>query len=213
MTFVNPFILAGLALIAIPIVLHFVMRHKPKRIEFPALRLVRQRQQASQRRLRLQHLLLLVLRVGLLALLVLALARPSMKLSGMFGSQEAPVAAALVFDTSIRMEYRQENQTRLAEASKLGTWLLQQVSTRESDRGGRQPVWPGRVSGRSQRGRPTCRTPRNHRGVRTADRSSPASDRVACQKRACPKGSVCLYGPLRSGLVRVGLETVASYHR
>ena len=126
MTFVNPFILAGLALIAIPIVLHFVMRHKPKRIEFPALRLVRQRQQASQRRLRLQHLLLLVLRVGLLALLVLALARPSMKLSGMFGSQEAPVAAALVFDTSIRMEYRQENQTRLAEASKLGTWLLQQ---------------------------------------------------------------------------------------
>lgn len=127
MTFVTPFLLAGIALIAIPIVLHFVMRHKPRRIEFPALRLVQRRQQSSQRRLRLQHLLLLALRVGLLALLVLALARPSMKFSsGMFGSQESPVAAGLVFDTSIRMEYRQENRTRLDQAIELGSWLLQQ---------------------------------------------------------------------------------------
>lgn len=126
MTFVNPLLLVGFALVVIPIVLHFVMRHKPKRIEFPALRLVQRRQKASKRRLQLRHLLLLALRVGLLALLVFALARPSMKFSGRFGSQESPVAAALIFDTSIRMEYRQENRTRLDQAIKLGGWLLQQ---------------------------------------------------------------------------------------
>ncbi|MGD9126641.1 MAG: BatA domain-containing protein [Planctomycetia bacterium] len=122
----NPLLLAGVALVAIPIVLHFVMRHKPKRIEFPALRLVQRRQKASKRRLQLRHLLLLALRIGLLALLAFALARPSMKFSGRFGSQESPVAAALVFDTSIRMDYRQANQTRLEKAVELGEWLLQQ---------------------------------------------------------------------------------------
>ena len=126
MIFENPLLLAGLALVTIPIVLHFLMRHKPKRIEFPALRLVQRRQKSSKRRLRLQHLLLLALRIGLLALLVFALARPSIKFSGKFGSQEAPIATALIFDTSIRMEYRQGNRTRLDQAIELGTWLLKQ---------------------------------------------------------------------------------------
>ena len=41
--------------------------------------------------------------------LAVALARPSIKFSGALGSQKAPVAAALVFDTSMRMEYVNEN--------------------------------------------------------------------------------------------------------
>ena len=43
------------------------------------------------------------------------------------GSQEAPVAAALVFDAAPHMEYRHENQTRLEAARDLGLWLLAQL--------------------------------------------------------------------------------------
>jgi len=124
MTFVNFSLLAGTALVALPIVLHLIMRRKPKLLEFPALRFVRKRHDVNQRRLRLRHLLLLMLRCGAIALLAAALARPSVRLGGVLGSQEAPVAAALVFDAAARMEYRHENSTRLEAAQQLGEWLL-----------------------------------------------------------------------------------------
>ena len=127
MTFVTPAILAGTLLVGVPIVLHLIMRQKPKRIEFPALRFVAKRHETNQRRLRLRHLLLLLLRAGAIALLALALARPSIRWAGAMGSQEAPVAAVLVFDAAPRMEYRTENLTRLEVAQQFGLWLLAQL--------------------------------------------------------------------------------------
>ena len=56
-----------------------------------------------------------------------ALARPSVKFGTAAGSQEAPVAAALVFDAAPRMEYRHENKTRIEVARDLGQWLLAQL--------------------------------------------------------------------------------------
>ncbi|MHC4402919.1 MAG: BatA domain-containing protein, partial [Planctomycetota bacterium] len=127
MTFVNPFLLAGASLLVLPIVLHLIMRRKPRHFEFPALRFIQQRHETNRRSLRLRHLLLLALRVCAIVLLAAALARPSVKFSGTLGSQEAPVAAALVFDTSRRMEYQQGNLTRLEAARELGLWLLAQL--------------------------------------------------------------------------------------
>ncbi len=128
MTFLTPSLVFGGLLIGVPILLHLIMRRKPKLLEFPALRLIQKRHDVNRRRLRLRHLLLLLLRVAAIGLLALALARPSMDLGGMAGSQEAPVAVALVFDTSVRMEYRHNNETRLQAAQKLvGEWLLAQL--------------------------------------------------------------------------------------
>ena len=127
LTFLTPWLLAGTALIAVPIVLHLVMRQVPKHLVFPAVRFIRQREQANRRQLRLRHLLLLLLRAGAIVLLAAALARPSIKTEGVLGSQEAPVAAALVFDTSPRMAYRQDNHTRLEAAQETATWLLSQL--------------------------------------------------------------------------------------
>ena len=64
MTFVNLSLLAGTALVAVPIVLHLIMRRKPRYLEFPALRFIQKRHDTNQRRLRLRHLLLLLLRAG-----------------------------------------------------------------------------------------------------------------------------------------------------
>ena len=67
MTFVNASLIFGSALIAVPIILHLIMRRKPVRLEFPALRFIRQRHDTNQRRLRLRHLLLLLLRMAAIA--------------------------------------------------------------------------------------------------------------------------------------------------
>jgi hypothetical protein len=76
-TFLNLSLLAGLGLIAVPIVLHLIMRRQPKQFEFPALRFVKRRQFANTQRLQLRHWLLLALRCAALAMAAFALARPS----------------------------------------------------------------------------------------------------------------------------------------
>jgi len=129
MTFLTmSLVTGGLAAAMIPVVLHLVMRGRPKSYEFPALRLIRQRLAANQRRFRLKHLLLLALRVLLLVLLGVALARPTLlrPAAGVISSRESPITAVIVIDTSPRMGYVAANKTRLDEAREHALWLLEQ---------------------------------------------------------------------------------------
>ncbi len=132
MTFLHVAFLGGALAIAVPIVLHLIMRQQPKHLEFPALRFIKLRESANRRQMQLRHWLLLALRCLVIGLLALALARPSILASGALGDQEAPVAAALVFDTNPRMQYRQQNKSRLEVAQDTAQWLLPQLPP-ESD--------------------------------------------------------------------------------
>ncbi|MCA8988022.1 MAG: BatA domain-containing protein [Planctomycetaceae bacterium] len=78
MSLLHPAILTGLALTAVPVVLHLLMRARPKQLDFPALRLLQNIKRQSVQRLQLRHLLLLLLRMLLIALLVIAIARPTL---------------------------------------------------------------------------------------------------------------------------------------
>lgn len=74
--FMNAPVLALAGLASIPVILHFLLRHKPKKLLFPALRLIQLRKKNNIRRLRLKHIWLLLLRVLVIVILVLAVARP-----------------------------------------------------------------------------------------------------------------------------------------
>ena len=78
MSLINGALLFGLAFAAIPLLLHMLMKSKPKKLLFPALRLIQMRKKTNTRRLRLRHIWLLLLRTLLFALLVLAITRPSL---------------------------------------------------------------------------------------------------------------------------------------
>ena len=189
MTFVNFSLLLGGAAIGIPIVLHLIMRQKPKVVEFPAVMFLIERKESNRRRLQLRHWLLLALRCLALLLLALGLARPSVASAlvgnwvillvlaalaalvgtaaamawlqgrnrlvaiactavagvllagslvtllltlshdeaGNIGGEEVPVAAVMLIDTSPRMQYRHQNQTRLEHAKETALWLLTQL--------------------------------------------------------------------------------------
>jgi hypothetical protein len=127
LSFITPMLLGGAALMAVPIVLHLIMRRKPVPHEFPALRFLRDRAVANRRRLRVSHLFLLLLRMAALALLALALARPVLRGAGWLADGEGPVAAALVIDTAPRMALREANETRLERAAKLARVLLDKL--------------------------------------------------------------------------------------
>ena len=78
MAWANIFILGlGGALLAVPVVLHFLMQPKPKRVDLPTLRFLQERQHSTRSRMRLRHLMLLLLRCLLIALGALALAGPA----------------------------------------------------------------------------------------------------------------------------------------
>src|SRR5262245_35493964 len=118
MTFVFPLFLGGLLLVGVPVLLHLILRPKPKRLPFPAFRFLAQRHQSNQRKLRLRHLLLLALRMLLIAAICLALARPKIFSERVNLGGERSVAAVLLFDTSYSMEYAVAGRSRLDDAKR-----------------------------------------------------------------------------------------------
>lgn len=75
----------GAGLAVGPVILHWLMQEKPKHMVFPALRFVLQKQFVARRSMRLRHWLLLLFRIGLIALVALALSRPAAA-TAIFGS-------------------------------------------------------------------------------------------------------------------------------
>ncbi len=122
----NPILIAGAALVALPVILHLIMKQEPKRLLFPAVRFLRQKQRTNQRKMRLRHLLLLLMRMLLIALFCLALFQPKLPSSGLnLGiTGEQPVAAVFVLDTSPSMGYTADGRTRLDEARRRALELL-----------------------------------------------------------------------------------------
>jgi hypothetical protein len=96
--FLHPWVLAGLAAAAVPILLHLLARREPPTVVFPAVRYLVTTTREHQRRFKLQHWLLLLLRTLLIAVVVLAAAAPTVPLSGVPG--HAASALVLVVDNS-----------------------------------------------------------------------------------------------------------------
>lgn len=127
MTIVFPLLLGGLILAGLPVLIHLLRRQKPKRLPFPALRLLRESFQANQRSLRLRQLLLLVLRMAIVALICFAVSRPLLDtqwIASLPGSADRPVAAVFLFDTSYSMEYQHDGRSRLRAAQDYACRLL-----------------------------------------------------------------------------------------
>ncbi len=114
MGFLAPWMLWGVAAASLPVILHFFYRSRYRTVPWAAMKFLLTSIEQTSRRLRFQELLLLVARTALLALLALALARPSSLSSK--GSDSDAVDAVLVFDVSFSMGAREGAVTRLDRA-------------------------------------------------------------------------------------------------
>ena len=77
MSFLTTIMLAGLAAVAVPIIIHLLNRRKFKTVTWAAMKFVKLSVDQNQRRMRIEDLILLLSRCALVALLALALARGS----------------------------------------------------------------------------------------------------------------------------------------
>jgi len=80
--FLNPFMLFGIAAVSIPIVIHLLNNRRVIKMRWAAMRFLRASVERNQRRMRIEDLLLLIIRCAVVALIALALARPVLRSTG-----------------------------------------------------------------------------------------------------------------------------------
>ena len=77
MSFVHPFILlAGILAAGIPLLIHLWNRRQAKVVDFSSIRFLVSLQSRRVKRLKLKQILILIIRMLIIALIALALARP-----------------------------------------------------------------------------------------------------------------------------------------
>src|SRR6266540_3421725 len=101
-SFIHPLALLGLTAAAIPALLNLLQRRIPPELDFPAVRYLSAAERESARRLKLRHLLLLILRTALIVAIVFAAARPlvSLRGAGVSGGAHEPTAVVVILDNS-----------------------------------------------------------------------------------------------------------------
>src|SRR5262245_6658499 len=130
MSFLAPLFFAGLAAIAVPILIHLIQRERKEVVQFPSLMFLRKIPYQSVQRRRIHNWLLLLLRTAAIALLVAAFSRP-------FFKQQTALAAAnsgarevvLLLDHSASMGYGD----RWAKAREAATKIVDGIG--HDDRG------------------------------------------------------------------------------
>jgi len=104
LTFLNTIILAGLAAIILPLLIHLLTRQKLKKISFSSISFLKLLQTQKMRRVRLKEILLLILRTLILLFIVLAFARPALKGPLATGVRaHAKTTVAILLDNSMSM--------------------------------------------------------------------------------------------------------------
>lgn len=117
MTFLNPWLLLGIAGIASPIIIHLLARKQIKRVVWAAMRFLTATVERNKRKMTLEDILLLVLRCLVIALFAFALARPSLR-SKSLGTLGASETAILLIDESGSMSTSDGAITRFEKAQK-----------------------------------------------------------------------------------------------
>jgi uncharacterized membrane protein len=128
MTFLNPAILIGLAAASIPILIHLLNLRKLKKIEFSTLHFLKELQKNKIRRVKLKQWLLLALRVMIILLVVIALARPTLEGVSIGGTTSAAkTSAVFILDDTFSMSVVDQNGSLFNQAKQTIKKLLKQL--------------------------------------------------------------------------------------
>lgn len=122
MSFLNSAFLLALAAVSIPLIIHFLSKRRIKTIEFSSLKFLEQMQRSRMRWLKIKELLLLVLRMIIIALIVMAFARPTLR--GFVGSSRAASSVVIILDRSASMEAEGETGSIFDEAKRQAGRLI-----------------------------------------------------------------------------------------
>ncbi len=121
--FATPWMLGGLALGAIPIVIHLLHRQRYRETTWAAMRFLSAAIRRQSRRMRLEQWLLIAVRTLALLLIVLALAGPTTEtLSAIAPGQRPPSHRILMIDATPSMSAVNQDRSRFEQAQASVGW-------------------------------------------------------------------------------------------
>ncbi|MCZ6602754.1 MAG: BatA domain-containing protein [Planctomycetota bacterium] len=135
-SFLNPGLLIGSLLVAAPILIHLLNRRRFRIVDWAAMEFLLEADLRNRRRIRLEHLILLLLRCALIVLIVLLVSRPALQ-----GGSSLPFVGALekearilVLDDSMSMSHKPDDLSafeRAKEGLKAHLEVLRQERPRD----------------------------------------------------------------------------------
>src|SRR5437867_2253717 len=127
--FTNPWMLAALAAVGLPILIHYLTRARPRRIIFPPFKFLVEACAGQQAAHRLRTIVLLTIRTLAILALVLLFARPFLKPSGPAGSAGVATRVVLVLDASLSMRAVQRGVPLFSRAQAEAADVLRTLET------------------------------------------------------------------------------------
>lgn len=128
MQFLAPAALAGLAALSLPVIIHLLNKLRVREVRWAAMRFLQAAAKKNQRRVKMQDLLLLILRCLVLALIVFAFARPTFekieKSSAVAGDA---LTVMVLLDQSASMGASDGIETRFAAARTATLGFLEEL--------------------------------------------------------------------------------------
>ena len=106
MGFLNPIFLVGILAAAVPLIIHLWSRRQAKTVDFSSLMFLLAAHRQSVRRIQLKHLLILLLRIAIITLIAIALARPLLKSPFLLADARANASNVIILDNSYSMGYQ-----------------------------------------------------------------------------------------------------------
>ena len=125
MAFLNPLFLFGLLAAGIPLIIHLWNRRRVVTIDFSSLMFLMAAHRENARRFQLRNLLILLLRMAIIVLIALALARPFLTLGLPVASVRAKTDVVIVLDNSYSMAYQDVDGIRFEKGKALATDILE----------------------------------------------------------------------------------------
>ncbi|MFN0243458.1 MAG: BatA domain-containing protein [Planctomycetota bacterium] len=133
--FVNAALLWGAALASIPLIIHLLNRQRHKPMAWGAMRFVLAAYKKTRRRVQMENLLLLLLRMAAILLLAFALARPfTGRQSPLAGLTESRRDVIIVLDGSASMGYRESVETVFERAVARARAIVRDLDGGRGDR-------------------------------------------------------------------------------
>lgn len=122
--FGSPLMLWGLAAASVPILIHLLHRRRFQTVQWAAMRFLLAATKKQSRRLKLEQLLLLVIRTLIVVSIALALARPSAETLGEYFQSEGPRHRIVVIDATLSMGYAPTGRSRFDRAKDLARLIV-----------------------------------------------------------------------------------------
>lgn len=125
--FLGAALAGGLALLALPTIIHLISKRRARRVRFAAMELLLKSKKRTARSVRLRQIVLLIVRTLLVAALAVAIMRPVWRDEPKAATTNAPLAVVVAIDTSASMRATLDGQSAFDRARRKAEAALREL--------------------------------------------------------------------------------------